>query len=54
MLGMENSEKSKDCFFVKKQQKTFFHWARAGRPARATCTKVFWFFFSKKNGLLMP
>jgi hypothetical protein len=43
--------KEKVFFFEKKKQKTFVTLARSGRQLRAKITKVFWFFFSKKNRL---
>jgi hypothetical protein len=42
-------------FFLKKEAKTFPYWcARCGslNALNAMRTKVFWFFFSKKNCLL--
>jgi hypothetical protein len=42
----------KDFFFEKKKQKTFAILAPNVGWLRAEVTKVFWFFFSKKNNLL--
>jgi len=39
-------------FFEKKKQKAFTHWLRPVRRGSAQDSKVFWFFFSKKNCLL--
>jgi hypothetical protein len=36
-------------FFEKKKQKTFAILSRPSPAAYAKVTKVFWFFFSKKN-----
>ncbi len=44
-------KKSKAFFFEKKQQKTFVMLTRSRHGARTEDTKVFWFFFSKKNTL---
>ena len=41
-------------FFEKKKQKTFTIWGRACGSAEPKRVKVFWFFFSKKNCLLLP
>jgi hypothetical protein len=44
-------------FFLEKEAKTFAYWcARCGslNALNAIRTKVFWFFFSKKNCLLLP
>ncbi len=39
-------------FFLKKEAKTFYPFAsRTPGMARSNRTKVFWFFFSKKNRL---
>jgi hypothetical protein len=47
------SKESKHFFFEKKKQKTFSRWAeRYDRRARKS-SKVFWFFFSKKNACLL-
>ncbi len=43
----------KDFFFEKKNQKTFGHLAVAFPAACAIGSKVFWFFFSKKNVFLL-
>ncbi len=40
-------------FFEKKKQKTFDHLGSALPQARPQVAKVFWFFFSKKNCLLL-
>jgi len=40
---------SKDFFFEKKKQKTFTHLSVMLQPRVSKGTKVFWFFFSKKN-----
>jgi hypothetical protein len=40
---------SKVFFSEEKKQKTFHHKAAPLRNARDSPTKVFWFFFSKKN-----
>jgi hypothetical protein len=39
-------------FFLKKEAKTFAYWCARCRSLNAMRTKVFWFFFSKKNRLL--
>jgi hypothetical protein len=39
-------------FFEKKNQKTFDHGARAGRPRRDSGAKVFCFFSSEKKTFL--
>jgi hypothetical protein len=56
LLGLPRKRKQKVFFFEKKKQKTFAHAADARfnranglLPAEA---KVFWFFFSEKNGFL--
>ncbi len=38
-------------FFEKKKQKTFALWHIRLNNTYAKMTKVFWFFFSKKNSL---
>jgi hypothetical protein len=43
----------KDFFFEKKKQKTFALWAAPLRRSTDQDLKVFWFFFSKKNGFLV-
>jgi hypothetical protein len=54
--GYEQSKSigQKRFFFEKKKQKTFIRWGLAQRPVRLRPkrTKVFWFFFSKKNCFL--
>jgi len=45
-------ERKKDFFFEKKKQKTFTHWLRPFRRGSGQESKVFWFFFSKKNCFL--
>jgi len=42
----------KQFFFEKKNQKAFASLRSRCRTAYAKITKVFWFFFSKKNGFL--
>jgi hypothetical protein len=44
---------SKQFFFEKKNQKTFDYLARVLPQHPLIIAKVFWFFFSKKNGLLL-
>jgi len=45
----------KEVFFSEeKKQKTFTSWSGFSPAAHAITTKVFWFFFSKKNCLLKP
>jgi hypothetical protein len=39
-------------FFLKKEAKTFAYWCAPCGSLDAMRTKVFWFFFSKKNCLL--
>jgi hypothetical protein len=39
-------------FFLKKEAKTFATWRARGINAHAKFSKVFWFFFSKKNSSL--
>jgi len=39
-------------FSEEKKQKTFIFWSGVARKGTQG-TKVFWFFFSKKNGLLI-
>jgi hypothetical protein len=39
-------------FFLKKEAKTFAYWCARCGSLDAMRTKVFWFFFSKKNCLL--
>jgi uncharacterized OB-fold protein len=39
-------------FFLKKEAKTFAYWCARCGSLHAMRTKVFWFFFSKKNCLL--
>jgi hypothetical protein len=42
--------KGRKAFFSEeKKQKTFVFWERALREGPLQGTKVFWFFFSKKN-----
>jgi hypothetical protein len=45
---------SKAFFFEKKKQKIFVALAQSLRPLRGNQTKVFWFFFSKKNTFFLP
>jgi hypothetical protein len=40
----------KDFFSEEKKQKTFIRLVSQARHRRAKGAKVFWFFFSKKNG----
>jgi hypothetical protein len=51
-LQPTKAEERKHFFFEKKKQKTFGYWSRAGRTVGSKLTKVFWFFFSKKNCFL--
>jgi hypothetical protein len=47
--------KAREAFFSEeKKQKTFMSLSRFFPAAYAKETKVFWFFFSKKNALLYP
>jgi hypothetical protein len=46
---MEEGKVRKAFFFEKKKQKTFGYWIRLQPQAEAQGSKVFWFFFSKKN-----
>jgi hypothetical protein len=46
-------EEGKAFFFEKKKQKTFSSCRALAGSARQVA-KVFWFFFSKKNCLLLP
>jgi hypothetical protein len=39
-------------FSEEKKQKTFATWSRRCKQLRDQIGKVFWFFFSKKNGFL--
>jgi NodT family efflux transporter outer membrane factor (OMF) lipoprotein len=50
---VEVKKRGKKFFFEKKNQKTFIRWTRPLRKDMRQWTKVFWFFFSKKN-LLLP
>jgi hypothetical protein len=46
-------EGKKAFFFEEKKQKTFKSLSRTSPAAYAEETKVFWFFFSKKNCFLL-
>jgi hypothetical protein len=48
------AEKGSKRFFLKKEAKTFIHWALPVDPDSDKWIKVFWFFFSKKNRFLPP
>jgi hypothetical protein len=41
-------------FFLKEEAKTLAYWCARCGSLNAMKTKVFWFFFSKKNCLLLP
>jgi hypothetical protein len=52
MAAWRDSAKRKVFFSEEKKQKTFTSLSRIYPAARAQETKVFWFFFSKKNCFL--
>jgi hypothetical protein len=46
------SVKARKRFFLKKEAKAFASWRARQSGRSAIGTKVFWFFFSKKNSFL--